>query len=440
MSTVRPLGPVVLSRRSAPRAGAIRGIVPAPRLVRGALACLAAALCLGCPATKEDPPRSGSTTRGPSPLGALAPSAAPAPESAAEEATPRADELPVNAAPTDADTPENARRFALGELTDIGPAAPARASADGIYVATKHGELLFARRRGNGFDSFDAPAEDFSRYGRAPSLSPTHAYWVSPSGSLLRADRKRLAVEELDRGAHSGTRTAVVTLEGRDLVAYVKDDGGEAPRAYLYGGPGHLVRLSEDAATATSVTAVVLGKKAHVFSLEGRIGLSSIHRRTVEWQKGKLRVTPDDVPWVGAGSHSLTEVGSLGSKSPFAFLAMSRDASHFGLVQLPLDEAGGLEGEPFWLPYPNGIDPAPVAADVLCGAAHFVYARPSSPKPRSPQELRITAYDRKQEELGEVLATSRAFNDVSVAARPGGAVLSWTADRRTWAMTIDCPK
>jgi hypothetical protein len=42
--------------------------------------------------------------------------------------------------------------------------------------------------------------------------------------------------------------------------------------------------------------------------------------------------------------------------------------------------------------------------------------------------------------VGDVLATSRAFNDVSVAARPGGAVLTWTADKRTWAMTLDCPK
>ncbi len=395
-------------------------------------------LAFACRSPKDEVERAGAATPGPSSLAPLG--SAPAAEPVASSNTADGDSRPASPQSETSDAAPSASRFLLGELTDIGPAAPARAAPEGVYVATKRGALLFARLRGASFEAIDAPPEDFSRYGRAPSLSATHAYWVSPGGALLRAHRKTLDVEELDRGAHSGTRTSVVTLEGKDIVAYVKDDGEETPRAFIHAGPGNVVRLSEDATTATSVTVVLLGKKAHVFSLEGRIGLSSLHRRTVEWHRGKLRVTPDDVPWVGSGSHSLTEVGSLGSKSPFAFLAMSRDASHFGLVQLPLADSGTLDGEPFWLSYPNGIDPAPVAADVFCGAAHLVYARPSSPKPRSPQELRITPYDRKHEDVGDVLATSRAFNDVSVAARPGGAVLTWTADKRTWAMTLDCPK
>lgn len=403
--------------------------------------CLLGCCLAGCPSPRDESRPSGAGAPGPSSLAPLASAlstsnanAAPSTEAPPERTTEATPEKP------DGTTPPGPARFLLGELADIGPAAPARAASDGVYVATKDDELLFARYDGSTFESFDAPPEQFSRYGRAPSLSATHAYWVSPRGALLRGNRKTLVVDELDRGAHSGTRTSVATLEGRDVVAYVKDDGGEAPRAYVYAGPDNVLRLSEDAATATSVTALVLGKKIHVFSLEGRIGLSSVHRRTLEWHRGKLRTSPDEVPWVGPGSHPLTEVGSLGNKSPFAFLAMSRDASHFGLVQLPLDDSGAVAGEPYWLGYPNGIDPAPVAAETFCGAAQLVYARPSSPKPRSPQELRVTLYDRKEESVGDVLATSRAFNDVSIAARPRGAIVSWTADHRTWAIALGCPK
>jgi hypothetical protein len=38
-----------------------------------------------------------------------------------------------------------------------------------------------------------------------------------------------------------------------------------------------------------------------------------------------------------------------------------------------------------------------------------------------------------------VIARSRAFSDVSLAAGPQrGAIVAWVADRRSWALYLEC--
>jgi hypothetical protein len=91
-----------------------------------------------------------------------------------------------------------------------------------------------------------------------------------------------------------------------------------------------------------------------------------------------------------------------------------------------------------WLGYPNGINPAPIATAKVCGDPVVLFARPSEKRPRSPQELHIAKLKADRLEPSEVVARSRAFNNISLAPIKEGALLVWTADWRTWARRIFC--
>jgi hypothetical protein len=193
---------------------------------------------------------------------------------------------------------------------------------------------------------------------------------------------------------------------------------------------------------ATSVTLVPNGTTPLVLTLEGRTSMSPVHAQQLRVAPQRVNVPEDQVVWVGPGSETLTELTAVPTTQgrTLALLATARNITDFGLGQFVVDESPKTVDVVNWLAYPNGIDPAPVAALSLCGASYVFFARPSDARPHSPQELRVSRVDGGKVGDGEIIAHSRAFNDISVAPRPDGAVLSWTADRHTWAMTLGCPK
>jgi len=336
--------------------------------------------------------------------------------------------------------------WGLGELHDLGPAGPTTASRQGVYFVTRNDQLLLApRKQGELFQPVSAPKQAFAKYGRGPSLSETHAYWVSEKGVLLRGDLRTLKVEQLYKQARPGTRTSVQTAAGRDVVAAFVAQIGEDPMAYAWISAGsqkpELHQISPDGSTATSVTLVAGSPHPRAVVLEGRTSMSPVHVRRLRTTKRRVTLEPDEVVWIGPGSHVLTEIRAIGQDGDHcvAFLPTSKDFHDFGLAQLDISSDGGECPEPHWQIYPNGLDPAPVFAANICGSQHVLYARPSEARPRSPQALHLAHFTDSGPGAGEVIARSRAFNDVSMAAIRGGAVISWTADKRTWGMRITCP-
>ncbi len=85
--------------------------------------------------------------------------------------------------------------------------------------------------------------------------------------------------------------------------------------------------------------------------------------------------------------------------------------------------------------YPNGLDLAPVSPAELCGKAHVAFVRPTTPVPRSPQELVLVRLGTNE---AITLANARGFASVSLAGVPGGGLLAYVADGRTWARGIGC--
>ncbi len=334
----------------------------------------------------------------------------------------------------------------LGQVADVGPAAPMTATANGIVLISKNDRAHLAQRKeGGGFDAIHAPTEAFARYGRGPAVPSAYAYWVSPRSMLMRGKPGADTAETLADEARFGARVSALRAAERDVVTYIRGTGDET-LAYLWaegiGGRAHEnVRLSEEGTTATSATLVRGTPHPRVMILEGRSSMSPIHLRTVRVTQRRVTLLSDRVVWVGPGSHSLTELVSLDRPSGrmTALLASAKDITHFGLAQLLVNPESEEVPSAHWRTYPNGLDPAPVAAEHLCGKDYALFAIPSHAKPRSPQELRIAELAPTGLENEEIIAHSRAFNDVSVAPIQGGAVVSWTADSRTWALTLGCP-
>ena len=182
--------------------------------------------------------------------------------------------------------------------------------------------------------------------------------------------------------------------------------------------------------------------------LSGERSMSSLHARTLTaTSKGNLKLSEDAVVWVGGGAQPLTEVLPLVlGESAVGLLAIEKDITHFGLVRLEIarnsygrygSSAPG-EADVSWHVYPNGIDPSPVFGAQICGKPVVVLAEPSTAKPGAPQELKLFPIAGEGFAEGIVLARSRSFFDISLGAVKGGALLTYSADRRTWARTLRC--
>lgn len=336
-------------------------------------------------------------------------------------------------------------RWGPMRLHDLGPAAPVTATPRGALFITRKDEMILAKYGGSGeFTVLERPQDEFAKYGRGPAVSATHAYWASETGRLMRGDLTTRQVEPIFPRARPATRTAVVTVQGRDLVAFVAQIG-ETPMAYLWASPGkagaEALAISPDGSAATSVDIIVGEPHPRVVVLEGRTGMSPVHVRTARVTARRITLEPDEVVWIGPGSHELTEIHAIDTRhgSAVALLPTAKSFHDFGLAQLELSKSGGEAPDPGWQIFPNGLDPAPVATAHLCGKEYILFARPSEEHPRSPQELHLSVLNGPAPKSGDLIARSRAFNDVSLAPLSRGALAVWTADRRTWAMRLTCP-
>jgi hypothetical protein len=144
----------------------------------------------------------------------------------------------------------------------------------------------------------------------------------------------------------------------------------------------------------------------------------------------------------GGGSRRPTTAGRARGPertSAFGLIALERDITHFGLALLDLSlESSEPAPDPSWLNYKNGIEPAPFSAATVCGRTVALLARPTSEEPDSPQELLWQPLGVAPGKDALVLGRSAAFFDVSLASVDGGALLTYVADRRTWARTVRC--
>ena len=330
----------------------------------------------------------------------------------------------------------------LSDLSDVAPAGPATATSTGVAMVTVDGSLEIGLWQGDGnVEPISRSKDEFAPYARGPAFAGPYAYWIRGKSLVRRGLKQGGTPELLADDAREGTRVAAaeVGTDRKAVAAYVAEAGEElVARLWLDGGKR--LPLTPEGTQATSVNLIPSSGDLLAIILEGRTSMSPVHARRL-LLRGKIpRVADDVVVWVGPPSQALSEVVSLPTPEgdAWSFVALERTVTDFGLARFRVAQDPQMDVKVDWIEYPNGINPAPIATGQACGQSLVVFARPSEARPRSPQELHVAKVNGTGLAASEVVARSRAFNNVSVAPVKGGALLTWTADWRTWARTIFC--
>jgi len=254
-----------------------------------------------------------------------------------------------------------------------------------------------------------------------------------------RVVRRALAggdLEVLSSDARDGTRVAVAGPP--DVVAYITQPVGKQDSlARLLLPDGKKLDLTPEGAAASSVSLTRAGEDIIVSYIDGRSGMTPVHARKLRTKSGTL--DPDVVVWVSGATQGMTEIVSVGAEhGSWLMLPVERDASHFGLASLALEQEPKMDPPLRWRTFENGLDRSPAAATTLCGAPTAIYVRPIDARPTANQELVISPLTLDETASSEPVASARGFADVSVYPLPEGAILAYVADRRTWARLIRC--
>jgi hypothetical protein len=396
-------------------------------------------------------------------------SGAPA-ASAAANAPPRAEAGSLasssSAREDDAPFPVDAGKVVLklDKPIDLGPAGAVVATPIGALFRTPADDLVgvllgaspssVPKRVGRGEDGADGASEQgLASRALPPAFTRgSYAYWITHGKLVRRAFSFSPgippgALEVLATDALDGTRVVAETVVAggrrREIAVYIaraeKKTDERAARIWLEGAGS--APLSSDGSGASSVALAVSDPGLVAVMLDLRAAMSPVHARTIEvGESGPARLGPDVVVFVGPSPEGRPEVAAAPSgEGPIAFIPFPQDILSFGLSSLVIGREPHLDAKVQWRMYPNGLEPAPVAAAMLCGRTWVAYARPSAPAPASTHVLALAPVEKGS--FGPELTAAQGFDfmSVSLATREdGGALLTWVGNGRSWIRAVRC--
>ncbi len=273
------------------------------------------------------------------------------------------------------------------------------------------------------------------------------AFCVSPQGDVHRyrlTAAAKPATDSFIAHARGGSSLSAALVSGHTIVGYLRDrttSEGPVTEAYVEGDDGTELRVSEDGAGATAVALAPHGDGAIAAYVDARRGMSPVHARTLNMNGGKLALGKDAVVFVGGSAEVFTRA-TLGARGPTAYilLPVAHDIA-FGLGIAKIDGEAPTDAPVTWSDYPNGLDPAPIAATV--GDTHATYVarvRPSAPKYGSPRVIELGEIDAASafKPFG-IVPTSGSPVDVAIASDgANGFVLAYTDAAGGWALRLKC--
>jgi hypothetical protein len=202
------------------------------------------------------------------------------------------------------------------------------------------------------------------------------------------------------------------------------------------------LRISDDGAGGTSIALVPRGASVLAVSADWRAALTALHARGVSFESGHARLGEDFVVFVGGPGDRRTSaaVAAPASGPAWALLPIARDAGTFGMAIVRVDDPPRVDEPVLWSMYPNGLDPAPVAA-VSSGARTWV-ARvlPSDAAPGAARMLEIGEVDAAGTfALRDVVPTGVKPTDLAIAPDSQGALwLAWVDGGASWLERTAC--
>jgi hypothetical protein len=243
----------------------------------------------------------------------------------------------------------------------------------------------------------------------------------------------------------TGTRVAAALLAGgHAALAYLasrQTSEGWVSEAWLEVDDEVPLRLSEDGSGATAVELARRGGSLLALSIDARAALTAMHARPVAYDHG-ARLGEDQVVFVGGPGDRRTAASLvLPETGPgWALLPIARDMAEFGLAVVRLDDPPRVDEPVVWSMYPNGLDPAPVAASADGHRTWIARVRPEAAAPGAARVLELcegtpegTLTPR------QVVPTAASPTDVSLALGPRAELwLSWVDASGSWIERLAC--
>jgi hypothetical protein len=248
---------------------------------------------------------------------------------------------------------------------------------------------------------YDARITISRRQGPAPAKSTLPAcavtddvfYCPDATGAIHRSRGVGESGVIIARG-RPGTGVVAASLSGRPLVAYLAErltTEGLVREAWAAMDGATPVRLSEDGSGATFVDLAPRGETLIAMMIDARVAMTPAHARILTRDENTLQIGNDAVIFVGgpaerynSGALATTEKGGA-----FALLAVAEDTLHFGMAAIRVDDPPVDDASVVWSYYPNGLDPAPIAATRGERELHIARVRPKSAEPDAPHVLEV---------------------------------------------------
>jgi hypothetical protein len=324
----------------------------------------------------------------------------------------------------------------FGDVSEIGPAGAASASAEGVVLVTSKGEVVVVPEA-----RFASPpvlaAADFAPTARGPAIADGAAYFVL-QGKLVRRTLPDGKLEVLADDAQSGTRASALpkSVKQPTAVAYITRADAEGTSQSKLLVAGKAVTLTADGAGSSSVALARGDEGVLALYIDGRSAMTPVHLRGVDLEASPPALGADQVVWVGGSAQPLTEIlAAADGEQVFGFLPIAKDISHFGVAVLGMPKGHAHDAQASWRLYDNGLDMAPVSAARVCGSLLLAYARPRDARPHAPQELVVSQVGGTET---AVVVTAQGFASASLFGTGKGGLLVYTADRRTFAVPLGC--
>lgn len=208
--------------------------------------------------------------------------------------------------------------------------------------------------------------------------------------------------------ARAGTDVAAASLAGHAVLAYLAErvtSEGLVREAWAVMDESPPVRLSEEGSGATFVDLAPRGAGLLAMIIDARAAMTPAHARPLFFEGGALKLGKDAVVFVGGSAerHNSGALLTTSAGGAFELVAVADGADSFGMAAIAIDDPPREEEPVTWSLYPNGLDPAPLAATQGETRPLVARVRPHDPGPKSARVL----------ELGE-LGASGSFSPLCV--------------------------
>jgi hypothetical protein len=270
------------------------------------------------------------------------------------------------------------------------------------------------------------------------------------SGAVHRTNRGGTE-DQVVASSRPASRIAATTFAGAHVaLAYLasrQTSEGWVSEAWLAVDEERPVRVSDDGSGATALALAPRGSELLALMVDARTALTAVHARMIAYGS-PLQLREDAVVFVGGPGDRRTRaaLAAPAGGAAWSLLPIARDVGSFGLAIVKLDEPPHVDEPVVWSIYPNGLDPAPIAAAFAVGAGAgapttwVARVRPQASAPSSPRILelgRITQEGAFVER--DAVATTGNATDVALALDRFGALwLSWVDGAGSWLERLSC--